>query len=138
MSAPEKHTAEPSADLPVISEAEWHVMREFWKRGSATTAEVADVLREERSWKPGTILTLINRLVNKGALTFTKRGREHVYSPSVAEGDYAHRESRSLLDRVFQGKLAPLVACLVEREKVSEADLDELREILDRKKDGHV
>ena len=136
MSAAEDHTAESSAELPVISEAEWRVMREFWKRGSATTSEVAEQLREERSWKPGTILTLINRLVNKGALTFTKRGREHVYSPVVAEGDYAHRESRSLLDRVFQGRLAPLVACLVDRERVSDADLDELREILDRKRGG--
>lgn len=136
MSAAENEFDSSSADLPVISEAEWHVMREFWKRGTATTAEVADVLRGERSWKPGTILTLINRLVNKGALSFTKRGREHVYSPTVAEGDYAHRESRSLLDRVFQGRLAPLVACLVDREKVSDADLDELREILDRKRGG--
>ena len=111
-------------------------MREFWKRGSATTSQVTDTLREERSWKNGTILTLINRLVKKGALSFTKRGREHVYTPAVAEADYAHRESRSLIDRVFQGRLAPLVACLVEREKVSEDDLAELRRILDQERDG--
>ncbi len=138
MSDTEPNPETEAQALPVISEAEWHVMREFWQRGSATTSEVAGALREERSWKPGTILTLINRLVKKGALSFTKRGREHVYSPTVAEDDYAHRESRSLLDRVFQGKLAPLVACLVEREKVSEADLEELRQILDQQGDKHV
>lgn len=117
---------------PCISDAEWHVMKEFWARGEATSADVIDALTQTHDWKPPTIQTLISRLVKKGALTFERQGREYLYRPAVTEADCVHEVSRSFLDRVFDGSLAPLLSCFVEREKLSAREIEELKRILDQ------
>ena len=74
---------------PPISKAEWIVMKTIWARSSATAAEVVEALEGETSWKPKTIMTLLNRLTKKGALRFEKEGRAYRYYPAVAEADIA-------------------------------------------------
>ena len=58
--------------IPKISEAEWQVMRFFWRKSPATAKDVITELEPITQWKEKTILTLINRLVNKGVLDFEK------------------------------------------------------------------
>jgi BlaI family penicillinase repressor len=127
--------AKPSA-TPAISDSEWVVMREFWARGEATSGEVIEAVMAIQAWKPPTVQTLITRLVKKGALTFTRNGREYRYRPLVREEDCVHGVSRSFVDRVFGGSLAPLLSCFVEREKLSKAEIEELKRILDE--GGHA
>lgn len=115
---------------PSISDAEWIVMREFWLRGEATSSEVIAVLCKAQKWKPPTVQTLIARLVKKGALGFTRQGREYLYRPLVDEADCIHEASRSFVDRVFGGRIAPLVACFLERQKLSKHDIEEMRKLL--------
>lgn len=107
-------------------------MKEFWARGESNSAEVIERLCQRQSWKPPTVQTLISRLVKKGALGFERHGREYRYRPLVAEADCVHEASRSFVDRVFGGRLAPLLACFVEREKLSKKELEELRGILEK------
>jgi BlaI family penicillinase repressor len=116
-----------------ISDAEWVVMQEFWSRGEATSAEIIAAVTERQSWKPPTVQTLITRLVKKGALSFTRNGREYLYRPVVLEQDCVHEASRSFVNRVFGGKLAPLLSCFVEQEKLSREEIDELKRILEAK-----
>ncbi len=116
--------------VPKISEAEWTVMRVFWKLGDATTGEVIAELEGKTEWKPKTIQTLIGRLVKKGALTFQKRGRDHLYRAAIDEKTCEHEASRSFLDRVYEGKLAPFLATFVERGDYSPEELAELKRIL--------
>lgn len=107
-------------------------MREFWARGEATSGEVIEAVIAKQTWKPPTVQTLITRLVKKGALTFTRNGREYRYRPLVREEDCAHEVSRSFVDRVFGGSLAPLLSCFVGRETFSQAEIEELKRILDQ------
>lgn len=116
--------------LPSISDAEWVVMAEFWRAGEATAREVVTALEGRQHWKPRTVQSLINRLVGKGALTHEQRGREYVYRPAVEESRCVHEASRTFVDRVFSGKLAPLLACFLERGKVSQSELEEIRQLL--------
>jgi len=124
-------TPEPTETPPSISDAEWVVMREFWARGEATSGEVIEAVIATQTWKPPTVQTLITRLVKKGALTFTRNGREYRYRPLVKEEDCVHEASRSFVDRVFGGSLAPLLSCFVERENFSKVEIEELKRILD-------
>jgi BlaI family transcriptional regulator, penicillinase repressor len=117
--------------LPTISDAEWVVMREFWQRGDSTAADIISALEGQMHWKPRTVQSLINRLVGKGALGFTKIGREHLYQPLVAESECVMEASRKFVDRIFGGRLAPLLACFVESGEVSTQDIAKLREILE-------
>jgi BlaI family penicillinase repressor len=120
----------PESSLPTISDAEWIVMREFWHRGEGTVADIVKSLEGRMHWKPRTVQSLINRLVQKEALGFEKLGREYLYRPRVAEEECVMDASRSFVDRIFGGKLAPLLACFVERGEVSESEMAQLRRIL--------
>jgi BlaI family penicillinase repressor len=125
-------SASKKTPLPSISDAEWIVMQEFWSRGESTSAEVIERVCKRQDWKPPTVQTLISRLVKKGALGFERNGREYLYRPLVEEAHCVHDASRSFVDRVFGGKLAPLLACFVEREKISGKEMEELRRILEK------
>ncbi len=117
---------------PKISDAEWTVMKVLWERGSSTLAEVVKDLEGRLHWKPRTVQSLIRRLTDKGALAVEAIGREFRYSPAVAQDQCQHEESRSFLDRVFNGRLTPFVAGMMERDDVSKDDLASLREMLNQ------
>jgi BlaI family penicillinase repressor len=119
------------ATLPSISDAEWVVMAEFWRLGEATAREVVSALEGRQAWKPRTVQSLINRLVGKGALTFEQQGREYLYRAAVEESRCVHEASRTFVDRVFSGKLAPLLACFLDREKISKSELEEIRKLIE-------
>nr|WP_256199758.1 BlaI/MecI/CopY family transcriptional regulator [Verrucomicrobium spinosum] len=78
---PTPRTADNHEAIPPISDAEWVVMTEFWRLGEATAKDVVQTLKGRQAWKPKTVQTLINRLVQKGALGFRQQGREYVYLP---------------------------------------------------------
>ena len=127
-----KHpTRKEAPKLPSISDAEWVVMAEFWRMGEATAREVVSALEGRQQWKPRTVQSLINRLVGKGALSFEQHGREYIYRPAVEESRCVHEASRTFVDRVFSGKLAPLLACFLEKEKVSKSELEEIRKLIE-------
>jgi BlaI family penicillinase repressor len=119
-----------TSPAPKISDAEWTVMKVLWERGTSTLAEVVKELEGRLAWKPRTVQSLIRRLTDKGALAVEAIGREFRYSPAVAQDQCQHEESVSFLDRVFNGRLTPFVAGMMEREEVSKDDLTALREML--------
>ena len=125
---------------PRITDAEWLVMKELWRLSPQTAQDVAAALHERTAWNPNTVKTLINRLVTKGAVAFTKEGREHRYVPLVSENVCVRAESRSFLQRFFGGALRPMVASLLEEETLTPEDIQALRLLLDRKEkeDRHV
>ena len=132
MSKPKPTAPRTAQTLPAISDAEWVVMRQFWQRGEATTADIVASLDGRMHWKPRTVQSLIRRLTDKGALAVEAVGREFRYSPAVDQDQCQHEESRSFLDRVFNGRLTPFVAGLMDREEVSQDDLAALREVLNQ------
>ncbi len=119
-------------ETPRISESEWRVMRVLWDRGPSTANETLEVVEPETQWKPKTVQTLLKRLVQKGVLSYEKRGREFVFHPVASEDECEYAVSRNFLLRFFDGELAPFLSRFVEREKLSAREIDELRKILDR------
>ena len=119
--------------LPRISEAEWQVMRVVWARGRATTNEVVEALSPITDWKPKTIMTLLKRLADKGALDFEKKGRLYEYFPLVAESDCVRAESRSFLARVYGGAVTPMLAHFIEDARLTPSEIAELQRLLEKR-----
>ncbi|WP_299192904.1 BlaI/MecI/CopY family transcriptional regulator [uncultured Erythrobacter sp.] len=113
-----------------ISEAEHAVMEVLWDRGTATAAEVCDIVCEARDWSLATVKTLLSRLVQKNAIATRPDGRRYLYTPLIARSDYVGGESRRLVDRLFGGKAASLVAHLAETEALTDNDLTEIEALL--------
>lgn len=114
-----------------ISDAESRVMGVLWNHSPKTAEDIVAALAEPTGWHAKTIKTLINRLLGKGAVTAQKDGRRYLYSAVLQREEWQRRESRSLLDRVFGGKVAPLLAHFSEHEALSTKDVAELRKLID-------
>ena len=119
-----------------ISEAESVVMDVLWRRHPLGAEDVVAELADSRHWQEATIKTLLNRLLNKGAIAAEKDGRRYLYSPLLKREAWVLEESRGLLDRLFDGRVAPLVAHFSEQRKLSRKDIAELRKLLDELDDG--
>jgi predicted transcriptional regulator len=119
-----------------ISEAESIVMDVLWRRQPLAAEDVVAALAESRQWQEATIKTLLNRLLNKGAITAEKDGRRYLYTPVLKREDWLIGESENLLDRLFDGRVAPLVAHFSQHRKLSRKDIAELRRLLEEIDDG--
>jgi predicted transcriptional regulator len=119
-----------------ISTAESQVMKALWAKSPLTAEEIIAALPDDQDWADATVKTLLNRLLKKDVIAAEREGRRFLYRPLVAQGDYVHAESQGLLDRLFDGKLAPLVAHFSQREKLSDEDVAELRRLLETLDDG--
>ena len=113
-----------------ISDAESIVMEVLWQRSPRCAEEVVAELAREQDWQETTIKTLLNRLLTKGAIRAEKDGRRYLYAPVLKREDWVHGQSRSLLDRLFDGRVAPLVAHFSEKGRLSKKDIAELKRLV--------
>ena len=120
---------------PKISEAEWEVMKALWKRAPLTANAIVDELTGQTHWKRETIRTLINRLVQKKAVDFEKKGRQYHYFPLVTEAECIKAEARTFLKRLGSGLIEPMLVAFVEEENLSGERIARLRRILKKAAD---
>jgi len=113
-----------------ISDAESVVMDVLWSQYPLSADDVVAALAKTTDWQEPTIKTLLNRLLNKGAVAAERDGRRYRYRPLLSRADYVHAQSKSLLDRLFDGRVAPLVAHFSERRKLSKKDIAELKRLI--------
>lgn len=104
-----------------ISEAEAVVMQVLWDRHPRSAEEVVSALSGQTEWAEATVKTLLNRLLTKGALRAVKQGRRYLYSPVLEREHWVQQQSDGLLQRLFGGRVAPLVAHFNQRGRLSAA-----------------
>ena len=112
-----------------IGEAEYAVMEVLWQEAPLTAAVLGERVPAERGWSIRTVKTMLGRLLAKGILA-EEEGRRYLYRPAVARADYVAQESGKLLDRMFGGRVTPLVAQLAARDRLSPADIAEIEALL--------
>lgn len=113
-----------------ISDAEHAVMEVLWDESPLTASDVAERVAPSRGWSANTVKTLLGRLLAKSIIAADEDGRRYQYRPLVERGDYVEGESRRLIDRLFGGKLTPLVAHLAERDALTDDDIAEIEALL--------
>jgi BlaI family transcriptional regulator, penicillinase repressor len=113
-----------------ISESEALIMHALWENSPLTASELLDTVGAEQAWQESTVKSLLSRLVHKRAVRTRKDGRRFLYYPVLSRTAYLHGESKSLVDRLFGGRMTPFVAHFLEQQKLSKRDLAELRELL--------
>jgi predicted transcriptional regulator len=124
-----------------VSEAESVVMEVLWKAEAAGHAplaaeDVVAALARRQDWQEATIKTLLNRLLKKGAIHASKDGRRYLYAPVLSRQDWLLDESEGLLQRLFDGRVAPLVAHFSRHRKLGRKDIAELRKLIGELDDG--
>jgi BlaI family penicillinase repressor len=114
-----------------ISTAESVVMGALWAREPLSAEDIAAEIAEGQGWSDATVKTLINRLLNKGAVGAERDGRRYLYRPVLARDAYVEAESQGLLDRLFEGKLAPLVSHFSQTGALTAEDIAELKKLIE-------
>lgn len=118
--------------IPKITDAEWEIMKIIWANSEISSFNIIKELKDKSKWKPATIKTLINRLLNKNAIGFNKIGYEYIYFPLVSETECIKKESYSFINRVFNGSIKSMILNFAQSEEISVTDIDELKTILER------
>lgn len=116
-----------------ISDAESKVLEILWRaEGSVAADNVVAMLGDDVEWSAGTIRTFLTRLVKKKAVAVKQDGRRYLYRPLIKREDYVHAESRNLIDRLFDGKVAPFLTQFSQRQDLSREEIDELKRLIER------
>ena len=120
--------SEPGTARISIAASELPLMDALWHTPGLAASEVHAKAGDGRSLQ--TIKTLLSRLVDKGALRTEPQGRRHLYHPLISRDAHAARSVRSLSNRLFGGRAAPIVAHLADGEGLSADDLAELEALV--------
>jgi BlaI family transcriptional regulator, penicillinase repressor len=113
-----------------ISTAESAVMEVIWRNSPIATEDVVAALGHQQEWQEATVKTLVYRLLRKRAIRATKDGRRYLYSPVLTRDQWVSDESESLIERLFGGRIAPLVSHFSRHRRLSQKDIVELRKII--------
>ena len=113
-----------------ISTAESQIMEALWREGPLTPDEIVAQVGPANDWARNTVRVLITRLVKKGAIASGKEEGRFLYRPLVERSVYVRAESQGLLDRLFEGKLAPLVAHFAEHRELTQEDMAKLNALI--------
>ena len=111
-----------------VTEAEWKIMEVLWDHSPRTMGEITRILEPETGWTRHTVITLLKRMTEKGAVSVDDSERAKTYTPLISREEASTEETHKFLSHIFKGKASLLVNHLVEAGDLSE---DDLRQILD-------
>lgn len=118
------------SDVFSLTQNEWLVMEALW-RGPATLMELVHTLEQDPpGWAKSTTSTMVRRMEAKGLIRHETQGKAKVFSPAVSRDEAALAETRTLLDKAFDGSVGLLVNTLIRQESLTRSDIDALYAIL--------
>jgi len=115
-----------------IGDRELALLRHVDERGSATVGEVAETFGKAHGLARSTVLTMMERLRQKGHLARRLSDGVYRYSPRAATSEVLHSAVRSFVDKTLGGSVNPIVTYLAERTEVSDAELAELEDLVNQ------
>lgn len=122
---------------PHLSDAEWRIMNAVWHCAEPLSARrVLEEVEDDTGWAYTTVKTMMDRLVDKGALNGRLVGNTMAYTARLSRAQARGDAARSLVSKAFDGAVGPLVHYLVTAEELSDEERDELRSMLERQDDG--
>jgi len=115
-----------------LTEAEWQIMNALWEKWPATARDVAERLPADVKWAYTTIKTMLTRLAEKKAVKETKKGSVGVYEPVLSRSSARRSAIKTLTEQAFDGAFGPLMHFLLEDQKLTAKQRDELMLVLKR------
>lgn len=113
-----------------LTNSEWYVLDCLWGQEPRTAMELVAQLREKVGWAKSTTITTLRRMEDKGLVSVEVRGRTKYYTPAVERQKAVRGETRSFLDKVYQGSVGLMVSAMAQEHALSEEDIRQLHAIL--------
>ena len=115
-----------------LTEAEWEIMKVLWEKQPCAAGTIQETLTDTRNWAYSTVKTTMDRMVEKGLLKTEKIRNLQLFRPNISEDDAKKGEFRKMLQRAFDGAIAPMMQFLVDQEEFSKEELKHLRQLADK------
>ena len=114
-----------------ISESEWNVMEYLWSNPLSTITDIRKSL-STTGWSDSTIKTLVRRLVSKKAIAINDKGATFRYYPLISQQECRLKETKSFINRVYNGSVNMLVTNLASDSNLTEKETEELLRLIDK------
>lgn len=121
-----------------LSDLQLSLMRVLWARPGSSTADVVETLRAERPLAHTTVATMLTRLEKRGLVSAARDGRQLIYRAEVSESQVQRSMVAGLLSNLFQGNARALLSHLLKEDEIAASDLDQMRELLDKKENPNA
>ena len=116
-----------------LTDVELEFMTELWAMGEGSVRDVLTRLAEKRNLAYTSAATILRIMEQKGFVSSEKQGKTFIYKPVLAKDAYQSKTLRNLSDKLFDGTPATQVAWLVDDDGMSEAALEEIRALVERR-----
>lgn len=115
-----------------LSEAEFEIMQVLWRHNTPMTSnQLLDEMGTERNWKLASLMTVLARMAEKGAVYCDRSTRTNYYTALVTEEEYKLTEGETFLEKLFHKSAKDFISAMYQGKKMSAEDIRELREYLD-------
>ena len=114
-----------------LFDSEATVMEIIWNKGPLSAKEISLIAADSIGWNKNTTYTVIKKLEAKGFIRRTDPG--FICTPLVSQEEMQKKEAVSLLNRFFGGSRRALFSALLEDEDLSNAEIEELRDLIDKR-----
>jgi len=122
------------SDSRRIGSLQLRILKELWRRGFASAAEIHQALCDERRLAYTTVATTLRRMDEWGLVSHQEQGRAFIYQPVIREEDVSRREGRHFVEEIFEGSLLRAVCNLLQSCNASRKELDELQRAVEEAK----
>lgn len=109
-----------------LTDTEWKIMMLLWERSPLTCRQIEDSLKEETGWTRHTIISFLKRMMAKGYIYMEEGNPAKLYYPLLDKNDTVLQETRSFVEKIFNGKLGLLVSSLAESEDITEDEINSM------------
>ena len=113
-----------------LSDSEWKIADCLWNNGDMTITELTKELRPVTGWSKNTIITMLKRMTEKGAVTFVQEDKAKRFHPAIDKTEAELEETESFLDKVYKGNVGLMISNLLDSDKLTDEQLAELKRII--------
>lgn len=119
-------------EVPKIFESEYRFCLILWEKEPIRSSELVALCRERLGWKPTTTYTVIKRLSERGVL----KNENSVVTSLITKEEVQAAEIDEMVEKRFEGSLPAFLAAFTKRRRLSQKEIDEVQEMIDRYRGG--
>lgn len=119
-------------NTPKVFESEYRFCLILWEHEPVKSSELVTLCKEQLGWKPTTTYTVIKRLSERGIL----QNENTVVTSLVSKDEVQAAEINEMVEKTFEGSLPAFIAAFTKHQKISDAEIDAVQQMIDRYRKG--
>lgn len=119
-------------ETPKVFESEYRFCLILWEHEPIKSTKLVELCKELLGWKPTTTYTVIKRLSERGVL----KNENTIVTSLVSKEQVQAAELNEMVEKTFEGSLPAFIAAFTKHQKISEAEIDEVQQMIDRFRKG--